>query len=87
MYKKFFFVNNTNGEKNMNKQEYKKIVEDYNIGFNCSNDNVDDIAEKIKILYNDENLKKQKGNNNRKLAQEKFERKSTYKEIFKIIEE
>ncbi len=68
-------------------EEYKKIVEDYNIGFNCSNDNVDDIAEKIKILYNDENLKKQKGNNNRKLAQEKFERKSTYKEIFKIIEE
>ena len=27
MYKKNFFVNNTNGEKNMNKQEYKKIVD------------------------------------------------------------
>ena len=27
LYKKIFFVNNTNGEKNMNKQEYKKIVD------------------------------------------------------------
>lgn len=66
-------------------EEYKNIVEQYNIGFNCKNDNENDIAEKIEILYKDKELRKRLGKNNRMLAEEKFDRDKTYKDIINLI--
>ena len=67
-------------------KEYRKLVEDYQIGFNVENSNPEEMAEKIELLYKDKALRKRLGENNRKLAEEKFDRKNTYSEIKKIIE-
>lgn len=65
--------------------DYKNLVEEYNIGFNCKPGNIKDFADKIELLYKDRKLAQELGKNNRKLAEEKFDRKKTYKKIFDII--
>lgn len=67
-------------------KEYRKLVEDYQIGFNIETSNAVEMAEKIEMLYNDEALRKRLGKNNRKLAEEKFDRANTYKKIKELIE-
>ena len=67
-------------------KEYRKLVEDYQIGFNVENGNAVELAEKLELLYKDESLRKRLGKNNRRLAEEKFDRARTYKEIKKLIE-
>lgn len=67
-------------------KEYRKLVEDYQIGFNVENSNYIELAEKIELLYNDKSLRERLGKNNRKLAEEKFDRAKTYEEIKKLIE-
>lgn len=71
---------------NQESKEYRKLVEDYQIGFNVENSNPEEMAEKIEMLYRDKELRERLGANNRKLAEEKFDRKHTYKEIVKLIE-
>ncbi len=65
--------------------EYRKLVEEYNMGLNCDNNNPDDLANKLLMLYNDEKLRKVMGQNSRRMAEEKFDRKETYKQIIDII--
>lgn len=67
--------------------EYRNILEEYNAGLNCENNNIEDIANKIEMLIKDKKLRKKLGEGNRKLAEKKFDRKTTYKEIVKLIEE
>ncbi len=67
-------------------KEYRNLVENYKIGFNCENGNPKDVAEKIGILSCNAELRKKLGKNNRRLAEEKFDRRITYKQIIKIIE-
>lgn len=67
--------------------EYRKIVEEYEIGFNVENNDATDLAEKIEKLYYNKELREKFGKNNRKLAEEKFDRKKTYKEIVNLLEE
>lgn len=62
--------------------EYQKLLIEYNAGFNCINGNSQDISEKIFTLFFNSELRKYIGNNNRILAEEKFDRENTY---FKII--
>ncbi len=71
---------------NQENEEYRNLVNDYQIGFNVESNNAEEMAEKIEILYKDKELCRKFGNNNRRLAEEKFDRKETYKEIIKIIE-
>lgn len=66
--------------------EYKKIVENYNIGFNCINGDAIDMSKKIENLINNKVLRLEMGKNNRILAEEKFDRNKTYKEICKLVE-
>ena len=68
-------------------EEYRNLVEGYNFGYNCDNDAPEELAEKIEILYNDETLRKELGANNRRLAEEKFDRRKTYQKIVDLIEE
>ncbi len=67
--------------------EYRKLVEDYEIGYNVENENSEELAEAIEYLYKNEDLRKRLGVNNRKLAEEKFDRKITYLKIKEVIEE
>lgn len=66
--------------------EYMDIVNKYKIGYNCSNDNIDDIANKIEYLINNSSIRKEFGLNNRKLAEKMFDRNVTYKNIIQLIE-
>lgn len=66
--------------------EYRELVEKYQIGYNCNNGNLNEISEKIEYLIKNEKIRIQMGKNNRKLAEEKFDRKKTYTRIKSIIE-
>lgn len=66
-------------------EEYCNLVMTYNMGFNCSNNDANDLANKLKILMNDSNLRIKMGKNARKCAEERFDRKNTYQELAKII--
>lgn len=65
--------------------EYKKLVEKYNMGFNCENSNSKEVAEKIEILLANNRLREDMGLNARKCAKEKFDRDYTYKELIDTI--
>jgi glycosyltransferase involved in cell wall biosynthesis len=65
--------------------EYRNLVEAYNIGYNCSNDDPADIAKSILELYRNPTLCAEMGRNNRKLAEEKFDRAKTHDTIYELI--
>ena len=44
-----------------------------------------EIAKKLEILIKNKKTREEMGKNNRKLAEEKFDRKQTYKEIIKLM--
>lgn len=66
-------------------QEYRNLVDNYKIGYNCKNNDSKDIADKIELLIKNKNQRKTMGQNNRKLAEEKFNREATYNKILKEI--
>ena len=66
-------------------QEYRNLVDEYQMGFNCQNGNSKEIAEKIILLVNDSILRTNMGGNARRCAEEKFDRKNTYHELIKDI--
>ena len=65
--------------------EYRNLVDDYQIGVNCENGNIKQLSEAINRLINDRDLRKRLGKNNRRLAEEKFDRLKTYQEILDLI--
>ena len=56
------------------------------IGFNVIPGDINDMADKIEVLYKDKKLRKTLGSNNRKLAEEKFDRNKTYLKIKELLE-
>lgn len=69
-----------------NSQEYRDLIDEYEAGFNCENGNSKDVADKLQILINDKKMRKKIGRNNRKLAEERFDRDKTYNKIIEVIE-
>jgi glycosyltransferase involved in cell wall biosynthesis len=69
-----------------NSDEYKKILEQYSAGINCENGNAVDVSKAIEELINSKDKRILYGKGNRKLAEDKFDRKKTYKEIISTIE-
>ncbi|MFP7479732.1 glycosyltransferase family 4 protein [Terribacillus saccharophilus] len=67
-------------------EEYRGLLEKYEAGLNCQNDNHIDIAEKIRLLISNSDLIKRLGKNSRLLAERKFDRRSNYKSIISKIE-
>ena len=65
--------------------EYRELLERYDAGINCDNGDVIQLAEAIASLYNDIEGRHRLGNNNRKLAEELFDRKNSYNIIEEII--
>ncbi|WP_026691505.1 glycosyltransferase family 4 protein [Alteribacter aurantiacus] len=66
-------------------KEYRDLVKEFQMGFNCENNNAVDLADKLLKLYKDKQLRESMGDNSRKLAELKFDRSSTYQEIIKEI--
>jgi glycosyltransferase involved in cell wall biosynthesis len=66
-------------------QEYRKLVEDFNIGLNARNSDAKDMADKIELLINNEGTRKKMGTNHRRLAEERFDRERTYKKIIELL--
>lgn len=70
-----------------NCQEYRNLINQYRMGYNCKNKDVDDISSKIQLLYKNKNIAKQMGEGANKCAKECFDRNESYAKIVDIIEE
>ena len=62
-------------------KEYRGLVDAYQMGFNCKNNDAADLAEKLKRLVEDETIRTQMGKNARRCAEERFDRKITYSKL------
>lgn len=65
--------------------EYRNLIDEYMMGFNCNNNDSIDLADKIRQLVSDKNLRKQMGKNARRCAEEKFDRFVSYKKLTQLI--
>ncbi|MCI9448238.1 MAG: glycosyltransferase family 4 protein [Lachnospiraceae bacterium] len=65
--------------------EYRKLIEQYQMGFNCKNNDSADLAEKMILLISDKALREHMGNNARRCAEERFDRRHSYQKIKEII--
>lgn len=65
--------------------EYRNLIDQYHMGFNCRNSNSVDLAEKINILINDKKMRMKMGRNARRCAKKMFDRKNSYREITRLI--
>ncbi len=65
--------------------EWRDLVDEYEMGFNCTNGNMVEMAERLMQLMENKDLRKQMGRNSRKCAEEKFDRAKTYREIVEVI--
>ena len=66
-------------------EEYKALVEKYNMGFNTASGDARDLADKLLRLMYDCELRKNMGRGARKCAEEKFDREKSYSEIYELI--
>lgn len=66
-------------------KEYRQLVSKYQMGFNCSNQSPEQLADRIAVLCNNADLRKQMGKNARRCAQERFDRRTTYRKLSKKL--
>lgn len=66
-------------------EEYRELIFEYQAGFNCINGDVHDVSEKLLELINNQGLRREMGGNNRRLAEERFDRKKTYQKIVEML--
>lgn len=65
--------------------EYKALLDKYKAGITTTPESPEDIANAIMTLYNDKQLRKEYGANNRKLYEDRFDRLNTYKKIVNAL--
>ena len=65
--------------------EYRALVEEYQMGFNCKNGDAAELAEKLATLMASEPLRREMGKNARRCAEERFDRKTSYHALVKVI--
>ena len=65
--------------------EYRNLIEQYNMGLNCKNEDAEDMAAKLKTLILDKKLRIEMGKNARRCAEECFNRANSYSIIFELI--
>lgn len=68
-------------------KEYRDLVNEYKMGFNCKNGDAEGLAKRLEVLIKDENQRHSMGMGSRKCAQERFDRNHSYKGIIEIITE
>lgn len=67
--------------------EYRELISQYECGINCECENAEQVAEALKQLIDDAELRSRMGCNSRRMAEERFDRKRTYQSIIKVISE
>ena len=67
-----------------NSEEYMKLVELYQMGFNV-NDDLNFFSEKMNLLCVDDSLRNNMGKNSRRCAMDLFDRKKSYNAIFDLF--
>lgn len=65
--------------------EYRNLVEEYRMGFNCENGNAEDLADKLRRLVESPELRREMGRGARRCAEERFDRKRSYTELIRQI--
>ena len=68
-------------------KEYRDLVKEYKMGFNCKNGDAEGLADRLQLLIENEILRVKMGKNARRCAEEKFDRRNSYKEIIKCIKD
>ena len=66
-------------------REYRRLVEEYNMGINCNNGDPQSLADGIIKLISDPELRREMSRNSRRCAEERFDRHHTYKKLLQII--
>ena len=66
-------------------EEYRELVDRYRCGLNCRCENAPDMAEKLKTLIDDPQLRKTMGANSRRLAADVFDRRVEYPRIIELF--
>lgn len=66
-------------------REYRKLVNQYQMGFNCENSDGVELADCIEIMGKNKSIREQMEENARRCAEERFDRKSTYQVIINIL--
>ena len=61
------------------------MVDAYRTGLNYEPENSADLAEKIDLLAGNPGLRAEMGRNARKLAEDKFDRNKTYRELIDLV--
>ena len=67
-------------------QEYRDLIDEYQCGINCECGNANQVADAIIKLASNPDLRNQMGVGSLRLAEEKFDRRSTYLNIIEAIE-
>lgn len=67
-------------------REQQEMVDKYHVGINYESENADSLAKAVLSLMKDENERMIMGNNARKLALEKFDRRTSYLKILDCID-
>lgn len=70
-----------------NSEEYRGLLEKYNCGLNCINGDSGSVAQAIKKLYDNKELRIEMGVNAKKLGKECFDRQKTYPAVKDLIYE
>ena len=66
--------------------EYRNMISKYQCGINCEVSDTKQVAEAIQLLISNVDLRTKMGKASRKMAEECFDRKETYKNILEQIE-
>lgn len=67
-------------------EEFRQIVEDRKLGYSYEPGDVERLVELIEMLYNNRDLRTVCGRNARRLAEEKFDRRTSYEPIYSVVE-
>lgn len=67
-------------------KEYKNLLKQYKSGLSSRPSEITGLVENLEILIKDTNLRKNMGLNNRRLAEEKFDRNITYNKILSVLD-
>lgn len=65
--------------------EYRNLIDKYHCGINCQNSNVGQLADALSKLVENVAMRKQMGDSNRRLAEERFDRAASYGALAELI--
>ena len=67
-------------------KEYRDLLERYGCGINCDVESAEQVADAIQELIENPDKRKRMAANSRRMAEECFDRRNTYQQIVKAIE-